>query len=101
MRKTIGASNYITNLIGIKNRRGTEVAFEATNHYDASSDFSDTVDLPVVGYIYIKQAGDIAVILEGADTSLVYTFDIPGIYPLKVKRILSTGTTVTNVYILS
>jgi hypothetical protein len=90
----------VVNRISIKDGGNNMVRFQGTDHYDASSLFSDTVDLPTVGYLYIAEAGDINVLLSGSTTPLIYTFEQAGIYPLLVKRIYSTSTTVTTAYII-
>lgn len=89
----------VTNNLRIANRDGSMVSFEATSHYDASSLFSDTVDLPTPGRIWVNGSGDIAIIPVGSDTALTYTIDTARELPVVVKRILSTGTTVTAVYV--
>lgn len=86
--------------ISIKDRAGNLVSFQGVDHYDASSLFSDTVDLPEPGYLYVGQSGNANIMLANSDTALVYTFDQAGIYPLIVKRIYSTSTTVTTAYIV-
>ncbi len=90
----------VTNRVAIKDKAGYPVGFQGVDHYDASSLFSDTVDLPTPGYLYIKEAGDVNLMLIASDVALVYTFESPGLYPLLVKRIFSTDTTVTNAYIV-
>lgn len=89
----------VVNNVRIANRSGQPVSFEAVSHYDASSLFSDTVDLPTPGRLWIGEAGDISIIPLNGDTELTYSVDFPRELPLIVKRIMTTGTTVTIAYI--
>lgn len=100
MGKTDKDINVLNN-VRISNRDGSMVSFEATSHYDASSSFSDTVDLPTPGRLWINTAGNIAIIPVGSSTALTYTIDFPRELPIVVKRIMSTNTTVTSAYILN
>ena len=90
----------VTNRVAIKDKAGYPVGFQAIDHYDASSLFSDTVDLPTVGYLYIAAAGVVNLMLASSTIALPYTFESPGLYPMLVKRIYATDTTVTTAYIV-
>ena len=90
----------VVNRLEIKDKAGNPVGFQAVDHYNATSYFSDTTNLPTPGYLYIAEAGDVNLMLANSSEALVYTFDTAGIYPMIVKRILSTSTTVTTAYIL-
>lgn len=96
---TKGQDINIKNSIKIANADGQSASLQGISHYDASSLFSDTVDLPTSGYPWINEAGDISIIPVGSTTALTYTIEIPRELPIKIKRIMSTNTTVTEVYI--
>lgn len=89
----------VANNVRISNRDGSMVSFEATSHYDATSSFSDTVDLPTPGRLWINTAGNISLIPVGSTTALTYTIDSPRELPIVAKRIMSTNTTVTEVFV--
>jgi len=91
----------VTNRVALKNRAGEQVAFDATDHYNASSLFSDTVNLPTPGYIYVGAAGTLNLMLLNSTVALPYTFATPGVYPLVVKRIYSTSSDTITTYILT
>ena len=57
---------------------------------------SDTVDLPAVTRaIYVGGQGDVHVIMHsGADVTLV---GVSGMLPIRIKRVMATGTTATNI----
>lgn len=90
----------VVNRLEIKDKAGFPVGFQGIDHYDASSLFSDTVDLPTPGYLYITAAGVVNLMLINSTVALPYTFESPGLYPILVKRIYSTDTTVTTAYIV-
>jgi hypothetical protein len=90
----------VTNKVALKNRQGDQVAFDGTNHYNASALFSDTVDLPTPGYIYIGAAGTLNLMLIGSTVALTYTVTAPTILPLVVKRIMATSSDSITAYII-
>jgi hypothetical protein len=47
--------------------------------------------------LYVGVAGDVAVVTEGRDTSVVFKAAPVGILPVQVTKVLSTGTTATNI----
>lgn len=89
----------VVNNVKLANRDGNPVSLQATSHYDATSSFSDTVDLPTPGIVWVNTTGDIAIIPVGSDTALTYTVSTTRELPIVAKRILSTGTTVTEAFI--
>ncbi len=60
---------------------------------------SDTVDLAdVTRGVYVGVAGDVKVNMATSGTSIVFTAVAAGsILPIRVTRILATGTTATNI----
>jgi hypothetical protein len=98
----MNSSNHdfnVTNNVRISNRDGSMVSFEATSHYDATSHFSDTIDLPTPGRIWVNGTGTITLLPVGSDTPLTYIIDTARELPIVVKRIYVTDTTVTEVFI--
>ncbi len=87
--------------IMLKNRGGSPVSLEGTTQYDASALFSDTVDLPTPGRIYIAAAGTLELMLEGDSIALPWTVDQPTLLPIVVKRIMSTGSDAITTYIVN
>jgi hypothetical protein len=60
---------------------------------------SDTVDLTrVAKALYVGGSGNIVLIAEDSDTALTFS-NVPSGYilPVRVRRILLTGTTATNI----
>jgi hypothetical protein len=58
---------------------------------------NDTTDLGTVCRgIYVGGAGDLAVITAGGDTVTLTAVAVGVVYPLRVSRVLATGTTATN-----
>lgn len=68
---------------------------------------SDTVDLPMIGTLYVGVSGDVAVTLDGDSTinatkpSVVFKDHPVGYLPCIVKRVWATGTTATNLIVLN
>ena len=63
---------------------------------------SDSVDLTYVSRaLYIGVAGDIVVNMKDIGTSITFKAVPVGILPIRVSRVLSTGTTATNIVSLS
>lgn len=62
---------------------------------------SDATEIPVTRALYVGGSGDIAVLM-GEDTNSVVFASVPGgfILPIQVSKVLSTGTTATNVLAL-
>jgi hypothetical protein len=87
--------------IMLKNREGSPVSLEGTSQYDASSLFSDTVDLPTPGRIYIGASGTLELMLVGDTIALPWTVDQPTLLPVVVKRIMSTGSDAITTYIVN
>ncbi len=83
--------------------RSTEVASQARGCVAVSP--SDSADLAVPAKaLYIGVAGDVAVLpLNATDTSQAVTFTAHpvGYMPVQVRRVLSTGTTATNIVALT
>lgn len=90
----------VTNNVAIKDYSGDQVGFQGINHVDVSASFSDTVDLPAVGYIYVSAGGTLTLMLKNSTVALPYTFPQAGIYPIIVKRIMSTGSDALTTYII-
>ena len=63
---------------------------------------SDTVDLPAITTgLYVGETGNVAVILAGGDTSVIFVAVPAGtILPIQCKRVKSTGTTATSIVAL-
>lgn len=59
---------------------------------------NDTTDLPdTTRAIYVGGAGNLAVIMAGGGATITLTGVLAGmIYPLRVARVLATGTTATG-----
>ena len=57
---------------------------------------SDAVDLPAVTRaVYVGWQGDLHVLMHsGADVTLV---GVSGMLPIRIRRVMSTGTTATNI----
>lgn len=91
----------IVNSVLLKNRGGQTASLEGTTQYDASALFSDTVDLPTPGRVYIKEAGTIEVMLVGDSTALPWTVEAPTLFPIVVKRIMATGSDAITAYIIN
>jgi hypothetical protein len=47
--------------------------------------------------LYIGVTGDVAVVTEGRDASVVFKAVPVGILPVQVTKVLSTGTTATDI----
>ena len=91
----------VINPVLLKNRGGDTVSLEGTSQYDASALFSDTIDLPTAGRIYIAEAGTLELMLVGDTTALPWTVETPSLLPIVVKRIMSTGSDAITVYIVN
>lgn len=58
---------------------------------------NDTSDLPhVTRALYLGGAGDVAVVLRGGDT-VTFVGMGAGWHPLRVERVLATGTTASDI----
>jgi hypothetical protein len=58
---------------------------------------SDTADLPkTANALFVGGAGDVAIVTTGGD-SLTFTVPAGVVLPFKARRVLSTGTTATNI----
>ena len=67
------------------------------NHVDITAAKSDTVDLVRPMLIFCGTTGTIAV-MDDKGTSITYTIDTAGaILPIIAKRVLSTGTNITQI----
>jgi len=88
--------------LALKDRNGNLVSFQGAEHFNVTSSFSDTVDLPNgPGYLYVGAACTLSIILLNSTTALPYAFPQAGFYPILVKRVRSTGSdTGVNVYIV-
>jgi len=60
---------------------------------------SDTAIIPVTKGLYVGGFGDLSVILEESTTSVTFV-GVDGFLPLKVKAVLDTNTTATNILAL-
>lgn len=59
---------------------------------------SDAQDLAfVTRALYVGQGGDLAVELKSGDTAVLRNMQASVIYPLRVVRVLATGTTATDI----
>lgn len=59
---------------------------------------SDTLDMEfVTRAIYVGQGGDMNVMLKSGDTVLMRNMQAGVIYPLRVIRVLATGTTAVDI----
>ena len=62
---------------------------------------SNTVDLTYTTRgLYIGVSGDVIVHMRGQSTSVTFTGAPVGILPIRVDRVLATGTTATNIVAL-
>jgi len=56
---------------------------------------SDTVDIAyITSYLWVPTAGDLKVITEGGETTLIAGIPAGTLIPLAITRLMSTGTTV-------
>lgn len=71
------------------------VASETADHAFAitPSDGSDNI----ANALYIGTAGNVAVIPQGQTTSVVFVAHPIGYMPVRVTRVLATGTTASNI----
>lgn len=60
---------------------------------------SDATQLGGVRGLYVGGAGDVAVEMQ-AGTTLTFAATAGGVLPIKVKRVLATGTTATGIIAL-
>lgn len=61
---------------------------------------SDSTDLPRVGRaLYVGGTGAVKVTMEDGTTPTFAAMPV-GLYPLRIKRVWTTGTTATNLLIL-
>lgn len=79
-------------------------AIDSPARYAEAVTPSNSADLPTVARgLYTGAGGSIAVYMEGDDsgTSVVFS-DAPAgaVIPIRVRRVLSTGTTATNIVAL-
>ncbi|MEO0369816.1 MAG: hypothetical protein AAF231_00025 [Pseudomonadota bacterium] len=59
---------------------------------------SDTQDLAfVTRALYVGQGGDVAVELKSGDSVVLRNMQASVIYPLRVMRVLATGTTAADI----
>jgi hypothetical protein len=69
--------------------------------YAASVTKSDATVLPATRGLYVGGAGDVAVSMAADDSSVTFSSVPAGtILPVRVKKVLSTGTTATLVVAL-
>ena len=62
---------------------------------------SDSADLSYTARsLYIGVSGDVVVHMRGQTTSVTFTAAPVGILPIRVDRVLSTGTAATNIVAL-
>jgi len=60
----------------------------------------DSTDIPVTRALYIGTTGDVAVRMADDENSVTFTAVAVGIFPIQVSRVLSTGTTASNIVAL-
>ena len=58
---------------------------------------SDTTNLSKVSVLYIGSSGDVTVNTAGGELVTFAGFQAGGILPVRVIRVLATGTTATNI----
>lgn len=69
--------------------------------YAAAVTKSDATVLPATRGLYIGGAGDVAVSMAADDSSVTFTAVPAGtVLPVRVKKVLSTGTTATTIVAL-
>jgi hypothetical protein len=69
-----------------------------TNYFDAKTVTpSDSASIPVTNGIYVGVAGDVVVLTQGGTQQTFKTLNAGVIHPIKVSKILATGTTATNI----
>lgn len=61
---------------------------------------SDATILPCTRGLYIGTTGDVAVTMASGATSIVFTAVPVGLLPVQVTKVLSTGTTASNILAL-
>lgn len=63
---------------------------------------SDTVDFTQCkyGYLYVGGAGNVSVVTHGGDTVLLQGVLAGSLLPLKIKRVMVTGLTATNLVVM-
>lgn len=61
---------------------------------------SDSTDIPVTRALYVGVAGNIAVRMADDENDITFTNVPVGVFPIQVLRVLSTGTTATELIAL-
>lgn len=62
---------------------------------------SDSTELSGVRALYIGVSGDVAVVTKGKTTAVTFKSVPIGILPVQCYKVLSTGTTATNIVALA
>ncbi len=62
---------------------------------------NDGTDLSTAGIIYVGGSGDVKVDTLAGDTVTFYGVPAGSYVPVRVKRVYSTGTTATNMVVMS
>lgn len=62
---------------------------------------NDSTDLTTPGQLYIGGTGDVVAILENDVLPQTFVAHPVGYLPCRVRRVYSTGTTATNILVLS
>lgn len=65
-------------------------------HNAAAITPSDSADLSTPMMIWVNGAGTVAVIPAGGQSTVTYTMPAASVVPVRVKRVLATGTTATG-----
>lgn len=72
-------------------------AIFATNSADTASAITKSDTAPnVFARIYVGGTGDVKVVTENGDTVTFSAVPVGTVLPVRVKQVLSTGTTATN-----
>lgn len=62
---------------------------------------NDSTDLATPGQVYVGVSGDVAIIAENDTATVILKSHPIGYIPCRVRRVLSTGTTATNMVVFS
>ena len=60
---------------------------------------NDSTDLPRPGILYVGTGGTLVLTTLGGDTVTLANFPSGAFLPVRVKRVLSTGTTASGIYV--
>ncbi len=83
----------------LTNANGHTVNLQASKIVAVTPDDDDDFSTP--GFLYVGGAGNIAVIAAGdTDSVILHSVAAGSVLPIIVKRVLSTGTTASNIRLL-